>query len=164
VPSFEEKLTKEEWQAINKLISYHQQEDSTISPIGKLSPNMVIFHLDVSIAQAAARIINIDGVEVLCGRFEHLHVTTKLYSKSICCDVSLKYCGLSSPEGPLAQSVVSERKSNALVSSFVHAPLGEDLDWKLSATIAPCHVTVSLFRIVISICLKRMEQGGKWSG
>ncbi|XP_078179744.1 uncharacterized protein LOC144573852 isoform X2 [Carex rostrata] len=140
----EEKLTKEEWQAINKLISYHQQEDDTLSPIGKLSPNMIVFLLDVSITQAAARIINIDGVEVLCGRFEHLHVATKLYSKSICCDMSLKYCGLSSPEGPLAHSVVSERKSNALVASFVHAPLGEDLDWKLSATIAPCHVTVSM--------------------
>lgn len=147
----EEKLTKEEWQAINKLISYHQQEDDTLSPVGKLSPNMIIFHLDVSITQAAARIINIDGVEVLCGRFEHLHVATKLYSKSICCEMSLKYCGLSSPEGPLAHSVVSERKSNALVASFVHAPLGEDLDWKLSATIAPCHVTVSLYKIVILV-------------
>ncbi|KAJ1696999.1 hypothetical protein LUZ63_005511 [Rhynchospora breviuscula] len=140
----EEKLTKEEWQAINKLISYHQQEDDTLSPMGKLSPDMIISLVDISITQAAARIINIDGVEVLCGRFEYLHVATKLYSKSICCDVSLKFCGLSSPEGPLAQSVVSERKSNALVASFVHAPLGEDLDWKLSATIAPCHVTVSM--------------------
>jgi hypothetical protein len=66
--------------------------------------------MDVSIGQAGARIINIDGTEVLCGRFEQLQVATKLYPKSTSCDVTLKYCGLSSPEGSLAQSVVSEGK------------------------------------------------------
>jgi len=59
--------------------------------------------MDVSIGQAGARIINIDGTEVLCGRFEQLQVATKLYPKSTSCDVTLKYCGLSSPEGSLAQ-------------------------------------------------------------
>ena len=37
---------------------------------------------------------------------------------------------------------------NALVASFVHLPIGENIDWRLSATIAPCHVTV------ISECLR----------
>lgn len=40
------------------------------------------------------------------------------------------------------QSVYSEQKVNALVASFVHLPIGENIDWRLSATIAPCHVTV----------------------
>lgn len=43
------------------------------------------------------------------------------------------------------QSVSSERKTNALEASFVYAPAGEDVDWRLSATIAPCHVTVGYF-------------------
>ncbi|EEC73142.1 hypothetical protein OsI_07167 [Oryza sativa Indica Group] len=137
----EERLTKEEWQAINKLLSY-QPEDDLSSPLEKVSPNTTRFLVDVSIGQAAARIINIDRTEILCGRFEKLQVVTKLYPKSTRCDVTLRYCGLSSPEGSLAQSVVSEGKSNALDVSFVRAPVGLDLDWQLVAKISPCHVTV----------------------
>jgi vacuolar protein sorting-associated protein 13A/C len=59
--------------------------------------------MDVSIGQAAARIVNIYKTEVLCGRFEQLQVVTKLYPKGTRCDATLKYCGLSSPEGSLAQ-------------------------------------------------------------
>ena len=40
------------------------------------------------------------------------------------------------------QSVCSEQKVNALTASFVHSPVGENVDWRLSATISPCHVTV----------------------
>lgn len=40
------------------------------------------------------------------------------------------------------QSVSSKQKENALVASFVHSPVGEHVDWRLSATISPCHVTV----------------------
>lgn len=40
------------------------------------------------------------------------------------------------------QSMISERKANALDASFIHAPVGEDVEWRLTATIAPCHVTV----------------------
>uniref|UniRef100_A0A0D9VFX1 C2 domain-containing protein n=1 Tax=Leersia perrieri TaxID=77586 RepID=A0A0D9VFX1_9ORYZ len=137
----EEKLTKEEWQAINKLLTY-QQDDDMSSPLEKVSSNTIRFLVDVSIGQAAARIINIDQTEILCGRFEKLQVVTKLYPRSTRCDVTLRYCGLSSPEGSLAQSVISEGKSNALDVSFVHAPVGMDLDWQLVAKISPCHVTV----------------------
>lgn len=42
------------------------------------------------------------------------------------------------------QSVSSEQKVNALSASFVHSPVGENVDWRLSATISPCHVTVIL--------------------
>lgn len=31
---------------------------------------------------------------------------------------------------------------NALQATFVHTPAGESVDWRLSATISPCHVTV----------------------
>ncbi|XP_062219043.1 uncharacterized protein LOC133918926 [Phragmites australis] len=137
----EEELTKEEWQAINKLLSYQPDEDLSF-PLEKVSPDTIRFLVDISIGQAAARIININQTEVLCGRFEQLQVVTKLYPSSTQCDVTLKYCGLSSPEGPLAQSVVSEGKSNALDVSFVRAPIGMDLDWQLTAKISPCHVTV----------------------
>lgn len=99
----EEKLTKEEWQAINKLLSYQTDDDATY--IGKDAQNVIHFLVDVSIGQAAARLINIDQIEVMCGRFEQLHISTKLYPKSIHCDVSLKYCGVSSPEGSLAEVI-----------------------------------------------------------
>lgn len=40
------------------------------------------------------------------------------------------------------QSVSSEQKVNALAASFIHMPVGENIDWRLSATISPCYVTV----------------------
>ncbi|KAM3227150.1 hypothetical protein ACQJBY_059203 [Aegilops geniculata] len=137
----EEQLTKEEWQAINKLLSY-QPDDELSFPVEKVSPNTIRFLVDVSIGQAAARIINIGHTEVMCGRFEQLQVVTSLYPKSTRCDVTLRYCGLSSPEGSLAESVVCEGKTNALDVSFVRAPIGMDLDWQFVAKISPCYVTV----------------------
>lgn len=97
----EERLTKEEWHAINKILSYQVDEDTTL--LGKDMQHMMLFLVDVSVNQAAARIIDINQTEIVCGRFEQLHVTTKLYHKSIHCDVSLKFYGLMSPEGPLAR-------------------------------------------------------------
>ncbi|KAH9766384.1 C2 domain-containing protein [Citrus sinensis] len=137
----EERLTNEEWQAINKLLSYQPGEEST-SYSGKDMQNMIQYLVMVSIGQAAARIISINQIEILCGRFEQLHVSTKFKHRSIQCDVSLRFYGLSAPEGSLAESVCSEQKINALAASFVHSPLGENVDWRLSATISPCHVTV----------------------
>ncbi|MCD7461319.1 hypothetical protein HAX54_045889 [Datura stramonium] len=52
------------------------------------------------------------------------------------CDLTLKFYGLSAPEGSLAQSVVSEQKVNALEASFIQAPPGENVDWRLSARIS----------------------------
>lgn len=140
-PVTEEKLTKEEWQAINKLLSYQPDEEMP-SHSGKDMQNMIQFLVTVSIGQAAARIININQMEILCSRFEQLHVSTKFKHRSTQCDVLLKFYGLSAPEGSLAQSVCSEEKMNALAASFVHSPVGESVDWRLSATISPCHVTV----------------------
>ncbi|CAK7326271.1 unnamed protein product [Dovyalis caffra] len=136
-----EKLTQEEWHAINNLLSY-QSDEELMPHLGKDMLNMIQFLVTVSVKQAAARIIDINQTEIVCGRFEQLQVSTKFKNRSTHCDVSLKFYGLSSPEGSLAQSVSSEQKVNALSASFVHSPVGENVDWKLSATISPCHVTV----------------------
>ncbi|KAH9766383.1 C2 domain-containing protein [Citrus sinensis] len=98
----EERLTNEEWQAINKLLSYQPGEEST-SYSGKDMQNMIQYLVMVSIGQAAARIISINQIEILCGRFEQLHVSTKFKHRSIQCDVSLRFYGLSAPEGSLAE-------------------------------------------------------------
>ncbi|RAL47445.1 hypothetical protein DM860_013410 [Cuscuta australis] len=139
--SVEDTLTKEEWQAINKLLSYQPDEDLALQH-GKETHNMTHYLINVSICRAAAAIINVDQTEILCGRFENLNLLTKLKQRTIQCDVSLKFYGLSAPEGSLAQSVCSEQKVNALEASFVHSPSGENVDWKLSARISPSHVTV----------------------
>ncbi|XP_062178337.1 uncharacterized protein LOC133883124 isoform X2 [Alnus glutinosa] len=137
----EERLTKEEWQAINNLLS-HQPNDELMSHSGKDMQNMIQYLVTLSIGQAAARIIDINQTEIVCGRFEQLHVSTKFKHRSTHCDVLLRFYGLSAPEGSLAQSVSNEQKVNALAASFVHSPVGENVDWRLSATISPCHVTV----------------------
>lgn len=100
----QEKLTKEEWQAINNLLSY-QPDGELAMYSGKDGQNMIQFLVDVSIGQAAAKIIDIHGTEVLYGRFEQLNVSTKLKNRSTCCDLSLRFYGLYAPEGSLAQVV-----------------------------------------------------------
>lgn len=137
----EKRLTKEEWKAVNKLLSFQPDEELNLHS-GKEMHNMILLLVNVSIGQAAARIISINQTEIVCGRFEKLHVSTKFKNRGIHCDVLLKFYGLSSPEGPLTESVCSGQKVNALTANFVRMPVGENVDWRLSATISPCHVTV----------------------
>lgn len=99
--SVEERLTKEEWEAVNKLLSLQPDED--LAQTGKDVQSMTHYMIIVSISKAAARIVNIDNTEIVCGRFENLNVATKLKQKSTHCDVTLQYYGFSSPEGSLAQ-------------------------------------------------------------
>ena len=65
--------------------------------------NMTQRMVIVSIGQAAARIININESEIVCGRFEQLQVSAKFKHRSIYCDMTLKLYGLSAPEGSLCQ-------------------------------------------------------------
>ncbi|WOK99786.1 hypothetical protein Cni_G08498 [Canna indica] len=131
----------EEWQAINAMLSYQPDEDTT-SLIGKDLQNMMQYLIEVSIGKAAARIINIEETEIICGRFEELNVITKLYPRTIHCIVVYRLL-----KGHLlrfvffyTKSIVSEREANALDASFIHAPIGEGVDWRLTAAIAPRHV------------------------
>lgn len=97
-----DRLSKEEWQAINNLLSSQPDEDLT-SQSGKDMQNMTQRMVVVSIGQAAARIINIHDTEIGCGRFEQLQISTKFKHRSIYCDLTLKFYGLSAPEGSLCQ-------------------------------------------------------------
>ena len=98
----EDRLTKEEWHAINKLLSYQPEEESTLLS-GKDMQHMIQYLVNVSIGHAAARIISISQTEIICGRFEQLQFTTKLYHRSVHCDISLRFCGFSALEGSLAE-------------------------------------------------------------
>lgn len=95
-----DQLTREEWQAINKLLSYQPDEELALQH-GK--ENMIKYFLNVSISRAAARIIDIDHVEIVGGRFENLRVSTKIKHRNTHCDLTLKFYGLYAPEGSLAQ-------------------------------------------------------------
>jgi vacuolar protein sorting-associated protein 13A/C len=64
---------------------------------------MIHYLVTLSIGQAAARIIDINQTEIVCGRFELLHVSTKFKHRSTLCGVLLRFYGLSSPEASLSQ-------------------------------------------------------------
>lgn len=40
------------------------------------------------------------------------------------------------------QSVSRQGRDHALAAKYVQSPFEENLDWKLSATMSPCHVKV----------------------
>ena len=69
--------------------------------------NMIRFLVNMSIGPTAARIINMNQTEIVCGGLEQLDVSTKSKHRSIHCNVSLKFYGLNDPEGSFAQSVSS---------------------------------------------------------
>ncbi|KAG8375129.1 hypothetical protein BUALT_Bualt10G0068200 [Buddleja alternifolia] len=50
-------------------------------------------------------------------------------------------------------SISSEQKVNALQASFVHAPSGENVDWRLSAIISPCHATKEIVKLFLRLFL-----------
>lgn len=64
---------------------------------------MIHLLVNVSIGHAAARIVSMNQTEIVCGRFEQLHVSTKFKHRSTHCDVLLRFYGLSSPAGSLTQ-------------------------------------------------------------
>ena len=70
-----------------------------------------------------------------------------LFARNLC-KILWKFILTTRPSWPLHGLVQhyiklsSTRKENALVSSFVHSPVGDDVDWRLSTTISPCHATV----------------------
>ncbi|PTQ34792.1 hypothetical protein MARPO_0076s0036 [Marchantia polymorpha] len=134
-------LTKEEWNKINDLLSYRPDEDlSTLSD--PEAPNMLQTALEVSIKRSAASLLDKEEREILCGTFETLQVSLMRYPKTEKCDVKLKFYGLSAPEGRLIESVSREGRDHALTTTFVYCPMEEPLDWKLSAAMSPCHVTI----------------------
>ena len=98
----EEQQLREEWQAINKFLSYQPEEDLMLRS-AKDMQNMVQLLVTVSVGQGAGRIISVHQEEIVCGRFEQLHVSTKFRHRSVYCDVLLKFYGLSAPEGSLTQ-------------------------------------------------------------
>lgn len=117
--SVEERLTKEEWEAVNKLLSFQPDEDLGAKDL----PNMIHYMFIVSISKAAARIVNINDTEIVCGRFENLHVSTKFKHRSTQCDLTLQYYGLSAPEGSLAQVclyVLLPRECMNFLNDFVN--------------------------------------------
>ncbi|XP_038992208.1 uncharacterized protein LOC120115632 [Hibiscus syriacus] len=61
----EEGLSKEEWQAINKLLGYQSDED-LMSHSGKDLQSMIWFIVIIYISQAAARIIDKNQTEIVC--------------------------------------------------------------------------------------------------
>lgn len=64
---------------------------------------MTHYLINIAVGHAAAKIVNFSQIEIVCGRFEKLNVSTKLKHRSTHCDLTLKYYGVSAPEGSLAQ-------------------------------------------------------------
>lgn len=137
-------LTNEEWSKINELLSYRPGEESSLLVCNKEAPDMLQISIDATIRESAVCILDKKMLQILCGNFTTLNVGLKLYPKTLECHVKLLSYGLSAPEGSLIKSVRREGKDQALTAYYVHHPLRENLDWKLSATVSPCYVTVWL--------------------
>ncbi|KAG0559465.1 hypothetical protein KC19_10G107200 [Ceratodon purpureus] len=134
-------LTKEEWSKINQLLSFQPGED-VLNVSKSDGPNMMQISLDVNIRQGSARILDCENKEILCGTFENLQVGIRVYPKTLACEGKLQFYGLSAPEGMLIESVSREGRDYAMSATYVQAPFDENLDWKLAATMSPCHVKV----------------------
>lgn len=57
------------------------------------------------------------------------------------------------------QSVSREGRDYALSATYVQSPYDENLDWKLAATMSPCHVKVSWLQPVLSAAILAIISG-----
>lgn len=80
--------------------------------------------------------------------FIHRHHTNKFSCEDECICIIFLFFILFCEMIFHLQSVSSQQKANALGASFVYSPVGENLDWRLSATISSCHVTVIVFYLI----------------
>ncbi|KAL8120496.1 hypothetical protein AgCh_017611 [Apium graveolens] len=86
-----------------KIATFSVQATAPLMDSGKDVQNRTRYLIDILVGCAASKIVNISQTEIVCGRFEQLHVSTKLKHGSTHFDLTLKYYDVSSPEGSLAQ-------------------------------------------------------------
>eukprot|EP00250_Pteridium_aquilinum_P021886 c25256_g1_i1 orf=924-13886(-) len=134
-------FTKEEWGKINEILNYRPGEEASLLSAQE-APDSLQMSVDATIKESAVRILDKKKVEILCGNFVALRVGLNLYPNTTDCLVRLQSYGLSAPEGSLIQSVSGKDDEQALTVSYIQHPLDSHLDWKVSATILPCYVTV----------------------
>lgn len=134
-------FTKEEWGKINELLNARPGEEASLLSAQE-TPNSLQILVDATIKESEAQILDKNKVEILCGNFVALSVGLKLYPNTTECLVKLQSYGLSAPEGSLIESVSGKNDEQSLTACYIQHPLDSHLDWKVSATILPCYVTV----------------------
>lgn len=65
--------------------------------------NMLQITYSVTIQRSAARVLDRNNVEILCGTFVNLQVGLRMYPKTVQSELRLQFYGLSAPEGPLLE-------------------------------------------------------------
>ncbi|MCO5593425.1 hypothetical protein L7F22_047439 [Adiantum nelumboides] len=134
-------FTKEEWAKINEFLNSRTGEEvSTLA--AQEAPDSLQILVDATIKESAVRILDKEKVEILHGNFTVLSLVLNLYPNTVDCSVKLQSYGLSAPEGSLIKSVIVKGNEQALKACYVHNPLDSPLNWKVSATVLPCYVTV----------------------
>ncbi|KAH7429919.1 hypothetical protein KP509_09G071400 [Ceratopteris richardii] len=134
-------FTKQEWDKINEFLSDPAGEEASLFT-DQDSSCTLLKAVNATIRKSAITIFDKSDVEILCGCFSALSVVTNLYPSMLECTLKLQSYGLSAPEGSLIKSVLIKDNEQALTASYVRNPLNSPLDWKVSATILPCYVTV----------------------
>ncbi|KAI5061209.1 hypothetical protein GOP47_0023714 [Adiantum capillus-veneris] len=134
-------FTKEEWTKINELLNSRTGEEGSLLAAQE-APDSLQILVDATIKESAVRILDKEKVEILRGNFSALSLGLNLYPSTVDCSVKLQSYGLSAPEGSLIKSISVRGNEQALKACYVHNPLDSPLDWKVSATILPCYVTV----------------------
>eukprot|EP00850_Spirogloea_muscicola_P018627 SM000173S02996 [mRNA] locus=s173:28246:52241:- [translate_table: standard] len=135
-------LSQEERSKINELMSYTPDEVAAGGPTKEEAPNMQQVAVDIRMQRNTAQILDCNGADILNGSFVSLNLALILYPKTVHATVILQSYDLSSPEGTLIQSVHRAGREAALAATFVQHPLGQQLDWMLTATMSPCHVNI----------------------
>lgn len=141
----EEGLSKEEWDKIDELVNYEPGADSPLAPAqeGQEAPNMLQLAVDVTVERTALKVVGADAEGVMAGAFMGVQAGMKMYPKMIAVDMRVASYGLTAPEGTLIESVGREGKDGVMKAAYVQSPLDRpNLDWLLSASMTPCHITV----------------------
>ncbi|KAG4206342.1 hypothetical protein ERO13_A03G003250v2 [Gossypium hirsutum] len=130
-------FSEEEWQQLNKIIGYKEDEDGQSLMIDE-KPDILQTVLEIHMKHNASKLL--DGAHTCLADLscEGLDCSIKLYPETKVFGVKLGSYQLSSPNGLLAQSATT---ADSLVGVFCYKPFDAKVDWSMVAKASPCYVT-----------------------
>ncbi|XVF52445.1 hypothetical protein PTKIN_Ptkin05aG0018700 [Pterospermum kingtungense] len=131
------RFTKEDWEQLNKIIGYKEEDDGQSLMINE-KPDILQTSLDIHMKHNASKLL--DGAHACLAELscEGLDCFIKLYPETKVFDLKLGSYQLSSPNGLLAESATT---SDSLVGVFRYKPFDAKVDWSLVAKASPCYMT-----------------------
>ncbi|XP_050223282.1 uncharacterized protein LOC126673249 [Mercurialis annua] len=130
-------FTDEDWEQLNKLIGYKEDNDDH-SMLFNQKMDALHTHLEVHMQHNASKLVDEFHESLAELSCDGLDCSIKLYPETKVFDMKLGSYRLSSPHGLLAESASS---LDSLTGVFCYKPFDAKVDWSMVVKASPCYMT-----------------------